>query len=138
MTEQFRGDAGREDKTLYDTMKAIRDRLNFSLVVAHPVTPNQTITKGPDDPKARFLRDRLTEAVDNLAPLFEANCTRKTAVKCWDKVFSTTFFSDRLEKTAEATVKVVAAPTILTTGLLSDAAAAARTAVRKEGGGRYA
>jgi len=120
-------------------MKAIRDRLDHDLIVAHPVTPEETITKGTDDPKARFLRDKLTEAIDNLAPLFEPDCTRKEALKCWDKVFNTTFFSDRLEKTAEATAKTaVATPAILTAGLLSNVAAAAQSAVRKEGGGRYA
>lgn len=139
VTERFRGNADREDRALHDTMKAIRDRLNFNLVVDHPVTPGETITKGNDDAKARFLRDKLTEAIDNLAPLFESDCTREKALKCWDKIFNTTFFSDRLEKTAEATAKAsVAAPAILTAGLLSDAAAAAQAAVRKEGGGRYA
>jgi hypothetical protein len=95
VTESFRGDAEREDKALYMTMKAIRDRLNWNLVVKHPVTPNETITSGNDDARARFLREKLTEALDNLAPLFESNCTRTKALKCWDKVFSTTFFSNR-------------------------------------------
>lgn len=95
VTECFRGAANREDRALYDTMKAIRDRLNLSLVVVHPVTPNETITKGLDDARARFLRDRLTEAINTLAPLFSSDCTRSKALKCWDKVFSTTFFSDR-------------------------------------------
>lgn len=139
VTECFRGNKSREDKALHDTMKAIRDRLNISLVVAHPVTPNETITKGADDATARFLRDRLTEAIDNLAPLFESDCTRKKALKCWDKVFNTTFFSDRLEKgTAAETKSAVAAPAVLTTGLIASAASAASAAVRKEGGGRYA
>jgi hypothetical protein len=97
VTECFRGNAAREDRALYDTMKAIRDRLNLNLVVVHPVTPNETITKGIDDARARFLRDRLTETIDTLAPLFEADCTRTKALKCWDKVFATTFFSDRDE-----------------------------------------
>lgn len=101
VTECFRGDAAREDRALYDTMKAIRDRLNWNLVVAHPVTPNETITNGDDDARARFLRARLTEAVDNLAPLFEEDCTRKKALKCWDKVYATSFFSDRDEPKLE-------------------------------------
>ncbi|WP_363352302.1 cyclic GMP-AMP synthase DncV-like nucleotidyltransferase [Methylocystis echinoides] len=101
-SECFRGNAAREDRALYDTMKGIRDRLNLSLVVAHPVTPDGTITKGTDDARARFLRNRLTEAVDNLAPLFDADCTRAKALKCWDKVFATTFFSDRAGTNSQA------------------------------------
>lgn len=102
VTECFRGDASREDKSLYDTMKAIRDRLNWNLVVAHPVTPNETITSGTDDARARFLRERLGEAIDALAPLFEHGCTRKQALKCWDKLFATSFFGERGEARAKA------------------------------------
>lgn len=101
VTECFRGDIWREDRALYDTMKAIRDRLNWNLVVEHPVTPNETITKGTDDPRARFLRARLTDAIDTLAPLFELDCTRTKALKCWDKVYATSFFSDRDESKSE-------------------------------------
>lgn len=101
VTECFRGDASREDRALYETMKAIRDRLNWNLVVAHPVTPNHTITKESDDARARFLRARLTEAIDTLAPLFEQDCTRTNALKCWDKVFATTFFTERDESKLE-------------------------------------
>jgi hypothetical protein len=102
VTECFRGDASREDKSLYETMKAMRDRLNWNLVVAHPVTPNEAITSGTDDPRARFLRDRLSEAIDTLAPLFAYGCTRKQALKCWDKVFGTSFFGEREEARAKA------------------------------------
>lgn len=137
VTECFRGNKEREDEALHDTMKAIRDRLNGNLVVEHPVTPDETITKGNDDAQARFLRDKLTEAINNLAPTHELDCTREKALKCWDKVFNTTFFSDRLEKDAKAAASVTA-PAVLTSGLLVDAGAAAAAAVRKEGGGRYA
>jgi hypothetical protein len=137
VTECFRANESREDIALHDTMKAIRDRLNYNLIVAHPVTPGETITKGDDDATARFLRERLTEAVHNLAPLFEANCSREKALKCWDKVLNTSFFIERLEADAAAKA-AVAAPSVLTAGLLSSAAVAGQNAVRKEGGGRYA
>jgi hypothetical protein len=107
VTECFRADASREDKALYDTMKAIRDRLNWNLVVQHPVTPNETITSGTDDTRARVLRDKLGEALGTLAPLFEYGCTRKQALKCWDKVFATSFFCEREEVRAKAAASLL-------------------------------
>jgi hypothetical protein len=142
VTEKFSVSSNREDRAVHDTLKAIRNRLDGSLSVKHPVTPNDTITteteaNGYEDPKARFLRDRLTEAVDNLAPLFQADCTREKALKCWDKVFATTFFSERHEEEERAAASV-AAPAVLTSGLVVSQEAAAADAVRKEGGGRHA
>lgn len=125
----------REDRTLYDTMVAIRDRLNWNLQVAHPVTPGDFITSGIDDAKARCFREKLTEAIDTLQPLFEADCTREKALKCWDKVFATTFFSERLEEEQRASV---AAPAIIGSAALLSATAAAASAVSSAGAGRHA
>ena len=95
VVECYRANLSREDTALYDTMSAIRNRLKWNLTVKHPVTPNEIITKGDADARAKFLRDRLTEAIKALDPLFDPNCSHKKALKCWDKVFSATFFSDR-------------------------------------------
>jgi hypothetical protein len=133
-TEKFRVN-DREDRALYDTMSAIRDRLNWNLVVAHPVTPGDTITSGSDDAKARCFREKLTEAINTLAPLFDADCTREKALKCWDKVFATTFFSERLEEEQRASV---AGPAIIGSAALLSATAAAASAVSSAGGGRHA
>lgn len=133
-TEKFRAN-DREDRALYDTMVAIRNRLNQNLEVAHPVTPGDTITSGPDDAKARCFREKLTEAINTLAPLFDADCTREKALKCWDKVFATTFFSERLESEQRASVAV---PAIIGSAALLSATAAAASAVSTVGGGRHA
>jgi hypothetical protein len=134
--ETYRANADREDKAVYDTLKAMRDRLNHSLVINHPCTPGETITQGTDDAKARFLRDKLEEAIGNLDILFDPDCTRTEALKAWDKVFNTDFFSSR----ADTVTKAASGPAILTSGLLRSAGAQAAQAapVRKEGGGRYA
>jgi hypothetical protein len=144
VTEKFLGNVNREDEALYYTMKAIRDRLNWNLMVQHPVTPGDTITSGTDDPKAKFLREKLSDAISWLEPLFESDCTREKALKCWDKVFATDFFINRLEKGSEDSSKRSEAagtgPAILSAGLLKDLGETERAqqAVRKEGGGRYA
>ena len=134
LTEQFR-QSEREDRALYDTMVFIRDRLNWNLQVAHPVTPGDYITSGPDDARARCFRDKLTEAIDSLQPLFEADCTRERALKCWDKVFATTFFSERLEEEQRA---AVAGSAIISSAALLGSTASAATAVSSAGGGRHA
>ena len=134
VSERFRSDT-REDRALYTTMVAIRDRLNWSLQIAHPVTPGDYITTGPDDARVRCFRDKLTDAIDTLQPLFESDCTRDRALKCWDKVFATTFFSERLEEEQRA---AVAAPAIISSATLLGYTAAAAAAVSSAGGGRHA
>jgi hypothetical protein len=136
VTECFRADKDREDRALYNTLKAIRDRLFWNLEVNHPVTPNEKLTSGSDDAKTSFLKARLDEALEGLEILFQSNCTRTQALHAWDTVFNTQFFSERLE--AEKSIRG-AGPAILTSGLLkSRSAAVVGEPVQKDGGGRYA
>ena len=125
----------REDRALYDTMVAIRDRLNLSLVVAHPVTPGDHITAGTGDARARTFRDKLGDAIDALQPLVDTDCTRKRALKCWDKVFATTFFSERLEDEKRDSM---GAPAIVTSAAILSSTATAAAAVSSAGGDRLA
>lgn len=139
VTECYRPSLEREDEALYYTMRGIRDRLNLNLAVNHPVTPNETITDGDDDPKARFLSDKLNDAVSWLEVLFKPDCTREQALAAWDTVFNTDYFSDRLEdEEAEETKSESGFPGILTSGLVKSWSSEGPRAVVKEGGGRYA
>jgi len=139
VTECYHPDADREDRALYYTMRAIRDRLAGYLVVNHPVTPGDMITKGNDDPKARFLKERLSEALAWLDVLFTPSCTREEALKSWDKVFNTKYFTGKLEKEEKKDARMEGAPYVLTSGLLKDwEREHPQEPVRKEGGGRYA
>lgn len=94
VTECYKPNANREDEALHETMKAIRDRLNLNLEVKHPVTPDETITNGSDDPKAKFLRDKLADAIYWLEPATKSDCSKENALACWDKVFNTEYFSN--------------------------------------------
>lgn len=129
-------DQDREDRALYETMRAVRDRLNWSLEVAHPVTPGDTITSGPNDARAAALRDKLTEALDWLDPLFDPDCTRNEALACWDKVYNTTFFSERGEEEARSTAALIRP--VLTSDALIGLESATSAAVLTGGGGRHA
>jgi hypothetical protein len=131
--EMYCPDAAREDVALRNTMRAIHDRLQSSLRVFHPVNPGEELTKGSDDCKTAYLRDRLGEALDNLAILDDANCTRDQALAAWDKVFNTDYFSNRPGGSKSKRSENAAA---LQAGLV--ARSSQPPAVEKRGGDRYA
>ena len=134
VTERFQQN-DREDYALYNTMVAIRDRLDSDLVVAHPVTSDDYTTNGVDDAKARSFRDKLTDAINTLQTLFSADCTREQALKCWDKVFATTFFSERFEEEKRSSMKESA---VIGSGVFISSASAAEEAVSSSGSDRFA
>src|SRR5207247_3712430 len=134
VTECFRGNAGREDEALVNTLRAMSDRLERDLVIKHPVTPNETITKGSDDATARFFRDKIKEGLESLKILDDPSCTRTQALAAWDKFYATDYFSKRDDTKARAAESAsISEPAILTSRTQ-----VARRPVRKEGGGCYA
>lgn len=135
--EQKRINTAREDRALYDTMRAMRDRLNWNLEIRHPVTTGDTITSGPEDSKAALLRDKLSEALRWLEPLFKADCTRNEALGCWDKVFNTTFFSERGEVESRSSASLLR-PAVAASAALMALEGATSAAVLSGGAGRHA
>jgi hypothetical protein len=141
VTECYQPNAAREDQALYVTIKAMRDRLERNLVVEHPVTPDENITKENEDPKARVLKEKLAEAVNNLAVLFEKDCTREKALKAWGKTFSTSYFENKLEneKSVAQSAQTAGFPAPLTIEMArSWDDAGLQEAIKKEGGNRGA
>ncbi len=99
--ECYVSDKDRDDISLYETLKAIKTRLDYNLEVKHP-TRNEMLTDSEEDANTRFLRERLVEVIDNLKALFQQNCTRLDALKAWNKMFKHKFWSDRINKEEEA------------------------------------
>ena len=139
VVEKYRPNATYEDKALYNTMVAVRDRLNWDLEIKHPIVEGEMLTKGPDDGRTKFLREKLDWAIEKLAVLFDPACTREQALKAWDQVFNATFFIERLANYESEIHKSVrgrgTAAAILIKGAEN---AATREPVDKIGGGRYA
>ena len=141
VSECFKAKAQRDDQALLETMKAILSRLKWNLAVSHPVTPNEKISKGSDDPKVAFFRDRLEDAIGWLKPVESSNSTKTEALDAWDKVFNTDFFSNldvaTESKAEEGTLsRIYGAAASILGG--SSASAATSKPVSKEGSNRYA
>lgn len=131
VTEEYLADEDREDESLYQTMLRIRNRLEYNLEVRHPVL-DEYLTSDSDDAKTRFLKEKLTEALDTLNPLFDPDCTQKEARKAWGKVFSTSYFDELpADEESEGSHRAASNFGILIAGNNSDV-------VDKRGGDGYA
>lgn len=135
VVERYKPNAEREDQALYDTMIAIRDRLQGNLEVEHPVVEGDYLTKGPDDAKAKFLREKLDWAMKKLDALYEPKCTNEQALKAWDVVFHTDFFIGEL---SDDETPNKGRTGVESGGVLADRSSVPRVPVDKRGGGRYA
>lgn len=83
---------GRDDLALRQTWNAIKDKLDYSQQVSHPVAGISDLASH-DDAEVKFFRDRLGEGLETLKALDSASCTLKEARASWDKVFNCTYFS---------------------------------------------
>lgn len=146
--ECYHSNLDREDGSLYRTMRALRDRLERDLEIRHPVVNGEKLTRGVDDGRTRFLRDKLTWAIDELDVIFDPDCTREKALRAWDKVFGTDFFRSRLTAAGDENQSNKSAAKTFDASSATGATAAILTnrtksgeptrPVDKRGGGRYA
>jgi hypothetical protein len=84
--------AFRDDESFFWTMVKIYQRLSLNLIVYHPITTGETITKSSNDPKMRFLRDKILISTKRMNALFATDCTYKKAAATWNSVFHTDYF----------------------------------------------
>ena len=94
VVEKYCPDTDRLDRALYNTMDSIRNRLKWDTTISHPVISGENLTKDEDN-RPQFFREKLDEAIDTLDVLFQSDCSSEEAAKAWDKVFNTSYFSDR-------------------------------------------
>lgn len=96
--EKYLACSERDDLALYQTMKAIRDRLQLTVRVYNPVDSAEELSKGSDDPEIQELQDRLNWAVSRLQDVFNGTCSKNEALKRWNDIFNCDFFSQFFEK----------------------------------------
>lgn len=121
VADHFVANAGRDDRSLRDTWKAIKTALDTSTEIDHPVLENVKLAK-TQDPQVKFFSDCVGDALTTLCALDVEGCTRASAREAWDEVFNTKYFSDQPDADdikASLTVTSVS------------------TAKREDGGGRF-
>lgn len=103
--------ADRDDVALRGTWMAIKDRLDRSLQISHPVLVGKNLAEW-DDEGVNFFRSCLESALNTLQVLDDTNCTRKQAREAWDEVFNTNYFTDQPSEDGEK----AKAPFVVTSG----------------------
>jgi len=120
--EQYSTYDERDDRGFVNLLKTLKSRLDYNLVVRHPVL-SETLTETTQDANMRELRERIVWALSELA-ILESTDSKAKALKAWKKVFNTDYFDDTIEENTSKASLVVAnqEPT---------------SPVQKAGGGRF-
>lgn len=98
VVDHFVPAVGRDDVAIRETWQAISNALAESKVVQHPVLTDNNIADEYDE-KVTYFKDCLDWALTELRVLDNPDCSEEDAHEAWDKVFDTTFFTERLQET---------------------------------------
>lgn len=124
VVDHFVSADSRDDKALRNTWQKIKDALDASTVIEHPVLEGVNLADEWDD-EVEFFRTTLADSLDELEILDTEDCTRKQARSAWDTVFNTAHFSNQPDTQSE---DKKAALLIITSS---------ETSRRNDGGGRF-
>jgi hypothetical protein len=93
--EKYVAKAGRDDEALYETLKAIRNRLSWNKQVKNPVN-GDLISEGKES-QLEAMHDELDKALKEILNVLEnASCTHEQAMKAWSKFFNDDFFKEQI------------------------------------------
>lgn len=90
----FEPSADRDDVSLRETWKRIHARLSLSTQIDHPVLSGKRLADS-GDAEVAFFHERLKEALDSLNVLDDPECAHSEALAAWDKVFNTSYFTEK-------------------------------------------
>ena len=112
--ENYVGFDERLDRALRNVMEKVRDRLNNSLYVRHPVV-DEWLIDSKSSSKTEKLRDVLSNAIDELKTLDLPSCSRSKALRIWKWIFLTDYFGEKIGD-AEADEKATTTAAIISSG----------------------
>jgi len=94
VSECYQSDFHRDDVSFYNTMVAIKNRLELSIDVYNPVHTGQLLNHdNKTTKKIERLKSKLKSNLEKLDDLFEDTCDEKQARKGWKKLFNHNYWS---------------------------------------------
>jgi len=89
----------RDDESLYQTLKAIRDRLSWNKNVYNPVS-GSLISEGKEAQLTKLYDELDFHLKNTLNVLEDSSCSQAEALKAWSKFFKDDFFKDKIVRVA--------------------------------------
>lgn len=87
------------DLLFYETIKGVRDRLNYNKEIYNPVDATTSLLfKETDRDKVKNLYNRLDVYISKLDVLFQEDCTQIEAVEAWKAFFEHAFWENLLSE----------------------------------------
>ena len=112
--EKYISKEGRDDEALYETLKAIRNRLSRNKKVYNPI--NDDLISEGKEAQLQKMHDELDRALKEILYVLEdPNCSYEDAMKAWSKFFNDDFFKEQIVESCESQrgfepIKVMAKP----------------------------
>ena len=99
--EKYIAKEGRDDEALYETLKAIRNRLLWNKQVYNPV--NGDLISDGKEAQLQKMYDELNKALnETLYVLEKVDCSFEDAMNAWSKFFNDDFFKEQIEKSEKS------------------------------------
>ncbi|MET3838297.1 nucleotidyltransferase [Bradyrhizobium sp. OAE829] len=104
----------RDDHAFRQAMRGISLWLSLSGIVRHPVLEENLAESG--DPKTTFLKEKIDENLKHLDVLDKFDCTHDEAMKAWDNLFYTDWFSKQPDPSKKSKVEKASGPAVIKQG----------------------
>lgn len=112
--DNFSRDDGRDDRSFRQTLKGISLQLALNIAVRHPVL-NENLAE-PGDAKTTFLKEKIDENLKHLEVLDRLDCTHDDAMKAWDAMFFTDWFSKQPDPSKKSKIEKASGPAVIKQG----------------------
>ncbi len=114
VSDNFVAFDGRDDYAFRKTLEAISAKLAWNSAIKHPVI-DENIAEAGDD-KTKFLNDKIDENLNYLKILDDADCTHDQAMKGWDALFNTDWFSKQPDPSKKSLIEKASGPAVIKQG----------------------
>ena len=99
--EKYISKEGRDDEALYETLKAIRNRLSRNKQVRNPV--NDDLISDGKEAQLQKMYEELDRALNETLNILEKlDCSHEEAMKAWSKFFNDDFFKEQIKESDES------------------------------------